>query len=60
MKRKTVTPLFEEARLGRPPIAEADRLITVGIRLTQEQKAKLARIGGAQRIREWLDRVRED
>ena len=57
MKRAT-----EEAKRpqGRPPIPEEDRLVLVGVRMTPAQKAKLARIGGAARIREWLDRVRED
>ena len=44
---------------GRPPIADDERMIVVPVRLTQAQKDKLARIGGAARLREWLDRVKD-
>lgn len=35
-----------------------EKLVVVPARLTEAQKAKLQRIG-VQRLREWLDRVRE-
>lgn len=43
---------------GRPALPPEKKLAVVPVRLTAEQKAKLQRIG-AKRLREWLDRVRE-
>ena len=43
---------------GRPALPLDEKLVVVPVRLTVEQKAKLRRIG-VQRLREWLDRVRE-
>ena len=43
---------------GRPALPLDEKLVVVPVRLTVEQKAKLRDIG-VQRLREWLDRVRE-
>ena len=43
---------------GRPALPLDEKLVVVPVRLTVEQKANLRRIG-VQRLREWLDRVRE-
>ena len=43
---------------GRPALPPGEKLVVVPVRLTEAQKAKLQRIG-VQRLREWLDRVRE-
>jgi hypothetical protein len=43
---------------GRPALPPGERMVVVPVRLTEEQKANLQRIG-VQRLRDWLDRVRE-
>lgn len=43
---------------GRPPTPPDQKLHVVPIRLTLAQKDKLQRIG-VQRLRDWLDRVKE-
>ena len=43
---------------GRPALPPGEKLVVVPVRLTEAQKAKLQRIG-VQRLRDWLDRVRE-
>ena len=43
---------------GRPALPPGAKLVVVPVRLTEAQKAKLQRIG-VQRLREWLERVRE-
>lgn len=43
---------------GRPALPPGEKLAVVPVRLTAQQKAKLQRIG-VQRLREWLDRVKE-
>lgn len=43
---------------GRPALPPAEKLVVVPVRLTEAQKAKLQRIG-PQRLRDWLDRVKE-
>jgi len=45
-------------RPGRPALPPSEKLVVVPVRLTPEQRDKLKRIG-VQRLREWLDRVRE-
>lgn len=47
------------ARVGRQPLPDEERLEVVPVRLNQAQKAKLRRIG-VQRLRDWLDRVKEE
>jgi hypothetical protein len=46
----------DPARIGRPPLPDADKLRVVSVRLTPAQRDKLARIG-QQRLRDWLDRA---
>ena len=48
----------QSAKARRPALPPGERMVVVPVRLTEAQKAKLQRIG-AQRLREWLDRVRE-
>ena len=48
----------EKRKPGRPSLPPGEKLVVVPVRLTEQQKAKLQRIG-VQRLRDWLDRVRE-
>ena len=48
----------DKRKPGRPALPPGEKMVVVPVRLTQAQKAKLQRIG-VQRLREWLDRVRE-
>lgn len=48
----------DKRKLGRPALPPADKLLVVPVRLTQAQKDKLQRIG-VQRLRDWLDRTKE-
>ena len=48
----------DKRKPGRPALPPGEKLVVVPVRLTAEQKAKLQRIG-VQRMRDWLDRVRE-
>lgn len=49
----------DKRKSGRPALPPGEKLVVVvPVRLTEAQKAKLQRIG-VQRLREWLDRVRE-
>lgn len=48
----------EPKKTGRPAKAPGEKLKPVPVRLNDQQKAKLARIGH-QRLRDWLDRVKE-
>ena len=43
---------------GRPTLPPGEKLEVVPVRLSPAQKAKLQRIG-VQRLRHWLDRVKE-
>ena len=45
-------------KLKRTALPPSEKLMMVPVRLTEAQKAKLQRID-VQRLREWLDRVRE-
>jgi len=45
-------------KTGRPAKATEDKLKPTSVRLNDAQKAKLTRIGH-QRLRDWLDRVKE-
>lgn len=45
-------------KTGRPALPVAQKLIPVPVRLSPAQRDKLQRIG-VQRLREWLDRVKE-
>ena len=44
---------------GRPALPPSEKLVVVPVRLTPAQREKLKRIG-AQRLRDWLDRAREE
>jgi hypothetical protein len=48
----------EPKKIGRPTLPPGQKLVVVPVRLTLEQREKLKRIG-VQRLRDWLDRVRE-
>lgn len=48
----------EKRKPGRPALPPGQRLVVVPVRLTPEQRDKLRRIG-VQRLRDWLDRARE-
>ncbi len=50
--------MTEQRKPGRPALPPGEKLVVVPVRLTEVQKAKLQRIG-VQRLREWLDRVRD-
>ena len=44
---------------GRPALVPGVGTLIVPVRMTPEQKEKFHRIGGAVRLREWLERVKE-
>ncbi len=44
---------------GRPPLSEDEPTVTVSLRMTQTLRDKLARLGGAQWIRDKLARAKE-
>ena len=43
---------------GRPPITEGADTVPVTIRMTAAQRAKLALLGGAQWVRERIDKAK--
>jgi hypothetical protein len=44
---------------GRKPIKEGQETVTVSIRLTAPQRAKLERLGGAAWLRDRIDKAKE-
>jgi hypothetical protein len=44
---------------GRKPLSEGEPTVTVSLKLTANQKAKLARLGGAPWIRKKIDQANE-
>lgn len=50
--------MTDKRKPGRPALPPDQRMVVVPVRLTPEQREKLQRIG-VQRMRDWLDRVRE-
>jgi hypothetical protein len=50
--------MTDKRKPGRPALPPGEKLIVVPVRLSPAQRDKLQRIG-VQRLREWLDRVRE-
>lgn len=44
---------------GRKPIKEGHETVTVSIRLTTTQRAKLERLGGAAWLRDRIDKAKE-
>ena len=55
---RTEAPAQDRQTSGRPTLPPGEKLEVVPVRLSPAQKAKLQRIG-VQRLRDWLDRVRE-
>ena len=43
---------------GRKPISDTDRTVTVSLRLTTSQRAKLATLGGAAWVRDRINTAR--
>lgn len=48
----------DKRKPGRPALPPGEKLVVVPVRLTPAQRDKLQRIG-PQRLRDWLDRVKE-
>jgi hypothetical protein len=44
---------------GRKPVKQGEDTVTVSLRMTTEQRAKLARLGGAEWVRTKIDKARE-
>jgi hypothetical protein len=44
---------------GRKPVKQGEETVTVSLRITPEQRAKLARLGGAEWVRTKIDKARE-
>lgn len=47
-----------DAKRGRPPLSPLPS-VKYTLKMTPEQRAKLERLGGAERVRKWIDRARE-
>lgn len=48
-------PIERPGRPGRPPKPTEERLVSMSIRLTARQKARLQEEGGIEALRAWLD-----
>ena len=44
---------------GRKPVKQGEETVTLSLRMTPEQRAKLARLGGAEWVRQKIDRAKE-
>jgi hypothetical protein len=44
---------------GRKPVKAGEETVTVSLRMTEAQRAKLARLGGAEWVRQRIDKARE-
>ena len=44
---------------GRKPVKQGEETVTFSLRMTPEQRAKLARLGGAEWVRTKIDKARE-
>ena len=44
---------------GRPPVKAGEETQTVSLRMTQAQREKLDRLGGAKWVRDRIDRAKE-
>lgn len=44
---------------GRKPVKQGEETVTVSLRMTPEQRTKLARLGGAEWVRQKIDRAKE-
>lgn len=49
----------KKSNAGRPRLSEKDKTVSVHIKMTEKQKAKLKRLGGAQWVRDRIDKERE-
>ena len=52
-------PAERPGRPGRPPKPTEERLVSMSIRLTTRQKARLQATGGIEALRAWLDSLPE-
>ena len=43
----------------RKPVKQGEETVTISLRMTPEQRAKLARLGGAEWVRTKIDKDRE-
>ena len=44
---------------GRKPVKQGEETVTVSLRMTAAQRDKLARLGGAEWVRQRIDKARE-
>ncbi len=44
---------------GRKPVKQGEETVTISLRLTTGQREKLARLGGAEWVRQKIDRAKE-
>ena len=44
---------------GRPPVKAGEETVTVSLRVTPAQREKLERLGGAEWVRQKIDRAKE-
>ena len=44
---------------GRPPVKAGEETVTVSLRMTQTQREKLERLGGAKWVRDRIERAKE-
>jgi len=43
---------------GRKPVAEGEQTVTVSLRMTEAQREKLQRLGGAEWVRQKIDKAK--
>ena len=44
---------------GRKPVKQGEETVTISLRMTASQRDKLARLGGAEWVRQRIDKARE-
>ena len=44
---------------GRKPVKQGEETVTISMRVTTAQREKLARLGGAEWVRQKIDRAKE-
>ena len=44
---------------GRKPVKQGEETVTLSLRMTPDQRVKLARLGGAEWVRQKIDRAKE-
>jgi hypothetical protein len=52
-------PTERPGRPGRPPKPTDERLVSMSIRLTERQKARLQAAGGIEALRAWIDTLEQ-